>query len=361
MSSIKNDKKVILVSPLPPPVGGIASWTESYIKYAENNNIKYHLINSAVVGERVQTGRISYKDEIIRTKKLHDELKYYSGKEKETVIHYNASCFTKGLIRDFFVLVGIRAPIVYQCHCNLDTNINNRLAKFMFGLICKMVDVVCVLNTSSAETAKLYHNNVFYVPNFIDKSILEKKNIKKNIENVCYVGRVEKRKGIQELLNAAKSLPEICFNIIGPIEDDSFKNIYIPNVKFWGSVDNKEVFKILNDMDVYILPSYSEGFPLGVLEAMSCGVPVIASDVGAVKDMIGEGVGLTIKPKSVEDIISSLNKMSSQEIRRQMSTININKVKNFYTMDAVMKQFLNIYSSCDMKYIYKEKAYESEK
>ena len=101
MSNISTNKKVILVSPLPPPVGGIASWTESYIKYAKNNNIKCHLINSAVVGERVQTGKISYKDEIKRTKKLHDELKWWSKNEKETVIHYNASSFTKGLIRDF--------------------------------------------------------------------------------------------------------------------------------------------------------------------------------------------------------------------------------------------------------------------
>ena len=341
--------RVILVSPLPPPVGGIASWTEGYIKYAEKNNIKCHLINSAVVGKRVHTGKLSYKDEIKRTKKLHDELKHLSKKEKDIVIHYNASCFTKGLIRDFFVLAGIKAPIVYQCHCNLDTNINNRLSKLMFRLVCKIVDVVCVLNTASVRTAKLYHNNVFYVPNFIDKPILENKYINEHIENVCFVGRVEKRKGIQELLDAAKALPEICFNIIGPIEDEDFKNICISNVRFWGSVDNKEIFSILNKMDVYVLPSYSEGFPLGVLEAMSCGVPVIASDVGAVKDMIGKGGGLIIKPKSVDDIISSLNKLDSKKIRKQMSEININKVKKFYTIDVVIKQFLHIYELCGMR------------
>ena len=135
-----------------------------------------------------------------------------------------------------------------------------------------------------------------------------------------------------------------------------FQQVELP-----GWIQDDQKHKYYQNAYAYCMCSYLEGLPMSVLEAMSCGVPVIASDVGAVKDMIGEGGGLTIKPKSVEDIISSLNKMSSQEIRRQMSTININKVKNFYTMDAVMKQFLNIYSSCDMKYIYKEKAYESEK
>ena len=109
--------------------------------------------------------------------------------EKETVIHYNASCFTKGLIRDFLVLTGIKAPIVYQCHCNLDTNINNRLAKLMFRMVCKLVDVVCVLNTASVKVAKRYHNNVIYVPNFIDKPTFENKYINEHIENVCFVGK----------------------------------------------------------------------------------------------------------------------------------------------------------------------------
>lgn len=346
MSSIKTKKRVVLVSPLPPPIGGIASWTESYINYAKKNNIKYHLINSSVLGKRIQTGKVSYKDEIQRIRKLHDELKQWDKREKNIVIHYNASCFTKGLIKDLLVLVGIKAPIVYQCHCNLDTNLDNVVAKMLFRLICKMVDTVCVLNKASVKTAKLYHNKVFYIPNFTDKTIHENKCISEHIENVCFVGRVEKRKGIQELLNASLALPNIHFNIIGPIEDEEFKNICIPNVEFWGSVDNKEIFNILSKMDVYILPSYSEGFPLGVLEAMSCGVPVVASDVGAVKDMIEEGGGLLVRPKFANDIIDALNTMDDQEIRKKMSKNNIKKVKESYTIEAVMKQFLNVYALC---------------
>ncbi|MFR0963098.1 MAG: glycosyltransferase [Dorea sp.] len=93
-------------------------------------------------------------------------------------------------------------------------------------MVCKLVDVVCVLNTASVKVAKRYHNNVIYVPNFIDKPTFENKYINEHIENVCFVGRVEKRKGIQELINAAKAFPEILFNIIGPIEDEDLKNRY---------------------------------------------------------------------------------------------------------------------------------------
>ena len=96
-------------------------------------------------------------------------------------------------------------------------------------------------------------------------------------------------------------------------------------------------------MDVYILPSYTEGFPLGVLEAMSCGLPVIATDVGAISDMIGNEGGILIKPKSSKEIVDALEKISSQDIREKMSIFNINKVKNEYLINVVMNKFINIY------------------
>lgn len=347
MQSKKEDNlKIVLVSPLPPPIGGIASWTQEYMKYIEEKKIKCHLINSAVIGDRVDTERVSYMAEIRRMIRLRRELKYWTRKENNTIVHYNASCFTKGLIRDLFVLSGVKVPIVYQCHCNLDTNLDNKFAKILFRLVCKKISAVCVLNSSSETTAKYYHKNVFYVPNFIREVYCKQKNINDRIEKVCFVGRVEKKKGIRELLDAAKKLPEIEFNVIGPIKDEEFKNINMLNVNFWGAVENKDVFKILNDMDVYVLPSYSEGFPLGVLEAMSCGLPVVASDVGSIKDMIEKKGGVLIKPHSSHDIVNAIRRIESKAVRKKMSEYNTKKVEKFYTIDAVIKKFKCIYSSC---------------
>ena len=344
----EDDFKIVLVSPLPPPIGGIASWTQEYMKYIEEKNIKCHLINSAVVGDRIGTERVSYTDEIRRMIDLRRQLKYCTKKEKNTVVHYNASCFTKGLLRDLLVLNSVRSPIVYQCHCNLDTNLDNKLARILFYLICKKVSAVCVLNSSSKVTAEKYHKDVYYVPNFVREVQCSQKEINKKIKKVCFVGRVEKKKGIQELLEAARKLPEIEFNIIGPIKDEMFNNINMLNVNFWGAVENKDVINILKNMDVYILPSYSEGFPLGVLEAMSCGVPIVASDVGSIRDMIEEKGGVLIKPHSSDDIVNAIDKIESKEVRRNMSEYNTEKVEKCYTIDAVMKRFSCIYS------LYKE-------
>lgn len=341
----KISKKVVLVSPLPPPIGGIASWTESFLSYLNTHNMSYKHVNSAVIGKRIHNKKTLYIEELRRMFKLRCKIKSAIKNESNVVVHYNASCFTQGLIRDLFVLLGIKAPIVYQCHCNLDTNISNKVSRFFFSLICHKVSAVCVLNNASKKTAEIYSRNVFYVPNFVDKLSCDHKEISEQLNKVCFVGRVERKKGIHELISAATKFPNIEFDIIGPITDVDFKDINVPNVKLWGPVENCKIYEILKKMDAYVLPSYSEGFPLGVLEAMSCGLPIIASDVGSIKDMISEYGGILVRPYSVEDLIDSFNKISSKDIRMKMSEYNIEKVKNHYLIDVVVKQFFEIYSS----------------
>lgn len=337
-------KKVILVSPLPPPIGGIASWTQSFVKFYKKEGLEYSLINSAVSGTRVETGKVSFYDELKRVLKLRRFLNKEINKNEEIVIHYNSSCSTFGLIKDLIILIGCSVPIVFQCHCNLPASLNTKLSFYLFKKICKIVDVVCVLNLKSLEVTKKIKKEVYYIPNFIEKLYMNSPKINDQIKKCCFVGRVVKAKGIEEYIETAKENQEIEFYIIGPLEDRSLNLSQIPNLKFLGPKKNKEVIKILKEMDVYILPSYTEGFPLGVLEAMSCGLPVIATNVGAIPDMIGNGGGILIEPRSSKEITIALKKMISKDIREEMSSFNINKVKNEYLIDVVMKKFIEIYN-----------------
>lgn len=336
------EKNILLVSPLPPPTGGIASWTKEYLLYTTKNHINCYHINSAVTGDRANTWKISYMSELMRMFNLRKKIKNHIKYENISVIHYNASCFTGGLIRDYLVLRGIKKPIIYQCHCNLPTNLNNKIAKYMFGKISKIVNTICVLNSDSLNTAKKYHNNVKYVPNFINEEGSDIVEIKDELKEVCFVGRVENRKGINELLEASLSLPDINFNIIGPLEDE-YEFDKFSNVRLLGKKDHDEVMDILKTMDAYILPSYSEGFSLGVLEAMSCGLPIIATNVGAARDMIGNKGGILIEVKSSCAIVDALNKIKDKQVRKKMSDYNIACVKKNYTIDVVMEMLDKIY------------------
>ena len=122
--------KILLVSPLPPPIGGIASWTTDIIDYFDNNHIDYQVINTAITGKRAtEVSKRFLLDELLRAVKSRREIKKALKAGKFDVLHYSASCSIVGLIRDYYLLMGLGVDIVYHCHCNLDYVINNKISE----------------------------------------------------------------------------------------------------------------------------------------------------------------------------------------------------------------------------------------
>ena len=335
--------KVLLVSPLPPPVGGIASWTVDYLNYCEKIGVDVTLINSAIKGSRAENvAKRSLAEELKRCLETRKEIKK-ALKEKHDVLHYCASCSMVGLIRDFVLLFGLKIPVVYHCHCDLSVLINNSISKTFFGLICKKASSVFALNSASLKTSKGYTENSIYMPNFALELYEEKKEINEEFKKILFVGRVTKEKGIRELISASEQLPEKEFIIVGPADDEDIVFPEGGNITVLGKKSHNEAIEIMKQSDALILPSYHEGFPLSVLEGMSCGLPIIATNVGAISDMIGTEGGILIEKENSSQIVDAIKAMESKAVREKMSAYNIDKVKNDYLIDAVIKQITDVY------------------
>jgi glycosyltransferase involved in cell wall biosynthesis len=114
-----------------------------------------------------------------------------------------------------------------------------------------------------------------------------------------YVGRYERGKGIQELLSAMlavlKNGEPAELHIVGPIPYQLQSKH--PAIFYHGAKSSElGVQQVLRSADVLVLPSYSEGMPTVILEAMACSCAVIATDVGAVRSMVNDEVGWLIPP-----------------------------------------------------------------
>ena len=113
-----------------------------------------------------------------------------------------------------------------------------------------------------------------------------------------FLGRYERRKGIEELHDTIQKLSpnfDFSFDIIGPIPDHL--RIQSDKVKYWGILqDEAQIQTILKLGDVLVCPSYAEGMPTVILEAMASGLAVIATNVGAVGDLVSEANGWIIPP-----------------------------------------------------------------
>lgn len=147
-----------------------------------------------------------------------------------------------------------------------------------------------------------------------------------------FVGRSERRKGIVELSKflTSRIILNWEFHFVGPIPES--ERILNPNIVYHGTVqDQDKIKKILDGMDILVCPSYSEGMPNVIMEAMARGLAIIATDVGAIGLLVDEENGWLIKGdivKGLEDSFSQAMNSSSDEILNKKRN-SIRKVFDF--------------------------------
>lgn len=341
--------KILLLSPLPPPSGGIAHWTERYLKWSEKRH-DVTVVNTALQGERArEAGKtINLVDEAKRSiyiiKKTKEKIK-----DKPDIIHINTSCSRFGILRDWICMKVVNTkeiPVILHCHCNISDQLaNSKIATKLFVDMVRKAQKVLVLNSRSQEYVNCIDSRKSQlVPNFVLASqIADKHPIRTKIKKVVYVGDVSQLKGSDDFYKIAEQNPDKEFIAIGSLTR-KMEQIKKPhNVITTGRLESIEITKYLDDADVFLFPSVTEGFSIALLEAMARGLPVIATNVGAALDMIENSGGVVVPVHDINAMQCALNRMANLEIREMMSNWNINKVKNNYEYCYVLENIFKIY------------------
>lgn len=342
--------KILLVSALPPPAGGIATWTERYLRYCRKRHIDISLVNIAVNGDRAVkiNNRTNYLDELSRTKRIIKDMRSMLRSAKPSVVHINTSCASLGIFRDLLCVKEAKrakVPIILHFHCDVASRIHGAARMFALKKMAGMSDKLLVLNSSSKEFV-FSHSKIdpIVMPNFVDADYFsEQHEIKDRIREVVFVGHVQNAKGCREILGAAEKLPSIHFTLIGPVADEISMLACPANVSMVGAKTPEEVKSHLQNSDLYLFPSYAEGFSLSLTEAMASGLPVVATEVGANRDMIEDRGGILIPVMDENAIVSAIEEISSADKRKEMSSWNTEKAKSFYLTETVMSSLLEIY------------------
>lgn len=344
--------RILLVSAIPPPFGGLATWTEKYLDYCKEHSFETSLVNIAVSGSRMQkiNNRKRILDEIPRTFRILTELRNSLNRSHFDVVHINTTCGRWGLLRDLLCVRKVFKKKIYTVlhfHCNLDDWIYGRLSLWAINKMTRMVDQILVLNSASESfISRISKTKPIIIPNFIDADfLLDSHNTRKYIKQVVFVGHVQATKGCRELMEAAVQLSDIRFVLIGPVSDEIAKLPCPENVLMVGEKCPSEVKQYLEKSDVYVLPSYTEGFSLSLTEAMGVGLPAVATDVGSNKDMLENIGGVIIPVRNAQEIVCAIQSISSCERRKKMSEWNLKKVANYYLTDRVMSLIIEIYQS----------------
>jgi len=161
-------------------------------------------------------------------------------------------------------------------------------------------------------------------------------------EKLVYVGRLTRKKGVEYLILAMRSVKDIDLLIIGdgPDRGRLEKMATGLRVTFVGMVPWEETLHYLSQAKALILPSFYEGLPNVILEAMSVGVPAIASRVGGIPDVVKDGeTGLLVEPGRVDELAISINRLiEDDDLRRKMSKNCLEEAKK-YSWENVVERF----------------------
>ncbi len=196
--------------------------------------------------------------------------------------------------------------------------------------------------TKTIENTGINANKIIEVPTGIELEFVkdEKKVLVNNTINFVFIGRNDKVKALRELFKAIEKIDnyDFIFHFIGPVD----QNLRLPNIVYHGQIyDNKNIIKILDKSDVLILPSYSEGMPNVILEAMSRGLAIIATDVGAVNLMVSDN-GILIEspdPILIKYALTEMLSKDKEEIQK-MKFNSIITIKENFLWEKIISELL---------------------
>ncbi len=178
-------------------------------------------------------------------------------------------------------------------------------------------------------------------------------DICKDYNKILFLGRICKDKGIDELLEAAEKIHDIHSDarlyIGGIYEDQEYKRKIEASGRFCeyiGWISGKEKEEYLDKCGILVLPSYYEGFPVSIIEAMFHNSSVIASRVGGIPDIIDDGQdGLLISPKDSDDLRKAIDKLiCDNDLARKLGVNGQKKVLEKYSVEENIKRLIRIYS-----------------
>jgi len=241
---------------------------------------------------------------------------------------------------------------MFQPPPNFNVKLQHLLLKAPVKYILKNADYVFSLGGKlTIIQDKLTFKKILEIPIGIEKHWLEESTLieKDKIRKFVFIGRYERRKGVEELQEVINELSKkyaFSFNFIGPIPAD--KQLKFEHVKYLGLIkDENEIKQILQSSDVLVCPSYSEGMPTVILEAMACGLAVLATDVGAVGLLVQEETGWLI-PAGNKAALSDafVQAITCDEMVLDSKKINArNLIKEKYTWEKVITFTLNQFAA----------------
>lgn len=367
-------KKILFCTPYDLSAGsGIARCSHHIIEYYNENNISEVDLKLLPMDRlcsfpdrgifknirRLISGFVDYSRIIKNIKKELD-------KDDYDVVHI-ASSASISLLKDYICLEILRKK-------NIDSVIHFHFGRIpdlskannwewkLILKIAKLATKIVVIDGLSYKVLKDNINNVEYLPNPLspatEQMIEQNKGAVREKDTILFVGHVIRTKGVFELVEACSKMQGIKLKIVGLFEEntkDELISIFNCNnnpnsIEFTGNIPAEGVVKEMLKCSVFVLPTYTEGFPNVILESMACACPIITTKVGAIPEMLdvenANDCAICIEPKDIDGLKNAIDRMMNDaDFAFSCGEKSKKRVKAMYSMPIVWKQMCSIWEN----------------
>jgi glycosyltransferase involved in cell wall biosynthesis len=269
------------------------------------------------------------------------------------IIHFHEVDFSFPLF-SFFV----KKPKIFHLHgINVDFFKRYHLSRIIFKQVADYYITITRQMGRDLTELGITANRIIYLPNAINTRVFCPKKEKEE-KLILFVGRITHGKGIHVLLKSLRYLTDsIQLVVIGPSDWDThyYKNILTMITKinndgkhkimYLGALDQTEIIDWYKKASILVSPSFSEGLPVVILEAMSCETPVIASPVGGIPEIVQNFKnGILVpsdNPLKLAEAIQYL--VDNKDIRTKLGQEGRNMVVENFSLETIVKKLFIIY------------------
>lgn len=251
--------------------------------------------------------------------------------------------------------------IIYHIHggeFHVFTEEATWLTRKMIGHFTRKTDVLVCLSSKWEEffSSRFYPKRIEVIRNFVQMPEQKRERTNENGKTIfLFLGKIEKNKGIYDLIEVVKDMSsngskEFELWAGGNGETTKLEKFIKENklqeyIKFLGWISGDQKRDALRRADVYVLPSYNEGMPVSILEAMSYGIPVISTRTGGIPELVADKVsGLLIEPGDRDALGMALQKcIKDKTMLEEMGKNSVQIVENGFTAKSSIQKLTDIY------------------
>jgi len=274
---------------------------------------------------------------------IHVHSSYNGSFFRKAIILYLAKFFNKKTI---FHLNGSQFNIFYEKSFGL--------IKALIRFTLNKTDLILVVSEQWKKDIEAKHINsrieILYNPVLVQE--IQKQKEESDLVKALFMGKIGHRKGAYDVLEAAKLIndPKIKITLYGDGETQKLKDLaekfnLEQNIRIADWISDDKINEAYQNADIYILPSYNEGLPLSVLEAISRGIPVISTNIGGIPEAVKNEVnGFLIEPGDYNLLADKILLLANNKLLRdQMGAEGYKIAKDKFDVNIIINKLMTFY------------------